>query len=52
MGLVVASGLSIGTFFTLFVVPAAYTFLAQDHQKLRDRQREQEALIDEHEPAE
>jgi multidrug efflux pump len=31
MGLVIASGLSIGTLFTLFVVPAFYTLLAADH---------------------
>jgi multidrug efflux pump len=37
MGLVIASGLSIGTLFTLFVVPAMYLFLAADHnQKLPD----------------
>jgi multidrug efflux pump len=52
MGLVVASGLSIGTFFTLFVVPAVYTYLAEDHQKLREKQAAQEALIAQHEPAE
>lgn len=31
MGLVIASGLSIGTIFTLFVVPAVYILLADDH---------------------
>jgi len=31
MGWVVFSGLSIGTLFTLFVVPAMYMFLAADH---------------------
>jgi multidrug efflux pump len=31
MGLVIASGLSIGTLFTLFVVPAVYLLLAGDH---------------------
>lgn len=33
IGLVIASGISIGTVFTLFVVPAMYLFLAQDHAK-------------------
>jgi multidrug efflux pump len=33
MGLVIFSGLSIGTLFTLFVVPAMYLFIAQDHSK-------------------
>ncbi|MDB5365315.1 MAG: multidrug efflux protein [Rhodospirillales bacterium] len=31
MGLVIASGLAIGTLFTLFVVPAVYLMLAADH---------------------
>ncbi|MFY9288489.1 MAG: efflux RND transporter permease subunit, partial [Alphaproteobacteria bacterium] len=31
MGLVIATGLSIGTLFTLFVVPAVYMVLAADH---------------------
>ena len=34
MGLVIASGLSIGTLFTLFVVPAFYILLAADHSKV------------------
>jgi multidrug efflux pump len=33
MGLVIASGLSIGTLFTLFVVPAFYLVLARRHQR-------------------
>jgi len=33
MGLVIAAGLSIGTLFTLFVVPAAYLLLATDRQR-------------------
>jgi multidrug efflux pump len=33
MGLVIASGLSIGTLFTLFVVPAVYMLLAADRSK-------------------
>ena len=32
IGLVIASGLGIGTLFTLFVVPAFYLLLARDHQ--------------------
>jgi len=31
MGLVIAAGLSIGTLFTLFVVPGMYMLLAADH---------------------
>ena len=33
MGLVIASGIAIGTLFTLFVVPAAYVVIAADHSK-------------------
>jgi multidrug efflux pump len=33
MGLVIASGVSIGTLFTLFVVPAVYLMLAASHAK-------------------
>lgn len=32
MGLVIATGMTIGTLFTLFVVPAMYLYLAQDKQ--------------------
>lgn len=33
IGLVIAMGISIGTLFTLFVVPAMYLLLAADHAK-------------------
>ena len=33
IGLVIATGISIGTLFTLFVVPAIYMLIAEDHQK-------------------
>ena len=39
MGLVIASGLTIGTLFTLFVVPAFYTMLATDHSGAADAGR-------------
>jgi multidrug efflux pump len=32
IGLVIVAGMSIGTLFTLFVVPAVYTVLARDHR--------------------
>jgi multidrug efflux pump len=32
IGLVISTGLGIGTLFTLFVVPAVYLMLARDHQ--------------------
>lgn len=34
IGIVIATGIAIGTLFTLFVVPAMYLFLAQDHQAI------------------
>ena len=40
MGLVIATGLSIGTVFTLFVVPAMYLFLAADHSKTAKKKRQ------------
>ena len=36
MGLVIASGIAIGTLFTLFVVPAVYVMLAADHSKKQE----------------
>ncbi len=33
IGVVIATGLLIGTLFTLFVVPTIYTYLASDHRK-------------------
>ena len=33
IGLVIATGLGIGTLFTLFVVPSVYVFLARDHSR-------------------
>ncbi|HET7850177.1 MAG TPA: efflux RND transporter permease subunit [Pseudolabrys sp.] len=40
MGLVIASGLSIGTLFTLFVVPAVYMMIAADHSKRAEEAEE------------
>jgi multidrug efflux pump len=34
IGLVIASGMLIGTCFTLFVLPTFYTFLARRHEKI------------------
>jgi multidrug efflux pump len=33
MGLVISTGIAIGTLFTLFVVPAMYVLVAADHSK-------------------
>jgi multidrug efflux pump len=40
MGLVIATGLSIGTLFTLFVVPAVYMLIAEDHHLQRQEARQ------------
>ena len=37
MGLVISTGLAVGTLFTLFVVPAVYLVLATDHAKAEAR---------------
>jgi len=42
MGMVIATGISIGTLFTLFVVPSMYLLLAEDHSQ-RDM-KEEDAL--------
>ncbi|HTW72187.1 MAG TPA: efflux RND transporter permease subunit [Acetobacteraceae bacterium] len=40
MGLVIASGLAVGTLFTLFVVPAVYMVLAADHHVVREAEEQ------------
>jgi multidrug efflux pump len=39
IGLVIVSGMSIGTLFTLFVLPAVYTVLAKDHRAAQSGKR-------------
>ena len=34
IGLVIATGIAIGTLFTLFVVPAVYLLIGENHSKL------------------
>ena len=36
VGLVIASGMTVGTCFTLFVVPTMYTYIAKKHAKIGD----------------
>ena len=38
MGLVIAAGMTIGTAFTLFVLPAFYLYMARDHQAEQAKQ--------------
>src|ERR1700722_12495780 len=45
MGLVIATGLSIGTLFTLFVVPAVYLLIAADHHAVATEQPEPAAVV-------
>ncbi|HLZ65607.1 MAG TPA: efflux RND transporter permease subunit, partial [Aliidongia sp.] len=42
MGLVIATGLTIGTLFTLFVVPAVYMLIAGDHHRVHEEEPEPE----------
>ncbi|MDP3267894.1 MAG: efflux RND transporter permease subunit [Legionella sp.] len=42
IGLVIATGLLIGTGFTLFVVPTMYTYIAEDHRKKTDEPKQLE----------
>ena len=39
IGIVVVAGMSIGTLFTLFVLPAVYTWIATDHKAAGESQR-------------
>ena len=42
IGLVVVAGMSIGTLFTLFVLPAVYVWMATDHQAKAGSERTKE----------
>jgi multidrug efflux pump len=48
MGIVLFTGLSIGTLFTLFIVPAVYIFIGADHAKDRLKRTDKESLDDGH----
>jgi multidrug efflux pump len=43
IGRVLVGGMSIGTLFTLFIVPSLYVLLARDHRKERERAAAEEA---------
>jgi multidrug efflux pump len=45
MGLVIATGMTIGTMFTLFVVPTAYMLIAPDLKKARAKESNAEPLV-------
>jgi multidrug efflux pump len=40
IGIVLVLGMTVGTFFTLFVLPSVYMLLAKDHQHDMDEQQE------------
>ena len=42
MGLVIATGMAVGTIFTLFVVPAVYVAIATDHHAHAESDRTKE----------
>ena len=42
IGIVLVGGMSIGTLFTLFVVPSVYVLIAKDHRGERAREHEGE----------
>jgi multidrug efflux pump len=44
MGLVITTGIAIGTLFTLFVVPAMYMFLATDHARQMAKEHSTEEI--------
>jgi multidrug efflux pump len=35
IGIVIVTGMTVGTFFTLFIVPSVYMLIARDHSKER-----------------
>ena len=45
IGVVIVSGMTIGTLFTLFVLPTFYTLLARDHREAAELEREQEQAL-------
>ncbi|MBV9390547.1 MAG: hypothetical protein JOY96_01505, partial [Verrucomicrobia bacterium] len=51
IGIILVSGMIIGTSFTLFVLPSIYLFLAKDHTKDRERPGEKTEKLTKFEPA-
>jgi multidrug efflux pump len=46
IGLVLVGGMAVGTFFTLFVIPAIYMLVARDHAKDRLREKAASTVAD------
>jgi multidrug efflux pump len=45
IGVVIVAGMTVGTLFTLFVLPTFYTFIARDHREAAALDREQEQAL-------
>jgi len=45
IGIVIVAGLSIGTLFTLFILPVIYSFLASEHEQLQEFDETQKAKV-------
>ena len=46
IGMVLVTGMIVGTLFTLFVVPSIYLFVARDHRKAAQKQRDHSLVPD------
>ena len=46
LGIVIAAGLGIGAFFSLYIVPLIYLYLAKNHEKIHAREQAQQADLD------
>src|SRR5207247_814075 len=46
IGLVLVGGMTIGTIFTLFIVPSLYVLIAKEHHEGREDEREAESETD------
>ena len=44
IGVVIAAGMTIGTFFTLFITPAIYSYVARDRRHMHDLENESDVL--------
>lgn len=45
IGIVIVAGLTIGTFFTLFVLPVIYTFVGKNHKPLPEFDESEPPLV-------
>jgi multidrug efflux pump len=45
IGIVIVAGMTVGTLFTLFVLPTVYTVLARDHREAAAAESEQEKAL-------